>query len=163
MMSPRKVSGITAAQVTILVLLFSSLSLHAGSRQRAVAVSPPPPGLSLTFLDGGAASTAVIDAGTASWKGGRKRVTVTSRSFGVRIGHPSREARGTAILRAFLETPDPRATIRIDGIVLGTAPAVIQHHAPIGIAITHTLEIEIPVTAPDGPLAAAIGWEATTE
>ncbi len=162
-MSTRTLYRITAALLPTLVL-FRSPDLHAGSRQRAVAVSPPSSALSLTFTSGGAASVSeVIEVGTISWSGGRKRVTVTTRKFGVRIGRPSREARGTATLRAFLETPDPRATIRIDGIVLGAAPVVIAAHAPIGIDVTHTLEIEIPVTAPEGPLAAAIGWEVTSE
>jgi hypothetical protein len=164
MMSSRNVLRITAASLLFFISpLISPVHLHAGNRQRVVAVSPPSTDLSLTFTDGGVGSTAVIDAGTATWKGGETRMTVITRSFGVRIGRPSREVRGTATLRAFLETPDPRATIRIDGIVLGTAPVVIQHHAPIGVVVTHKLEIEVPVTAPDGPLAASIGWEAGTK
>lgn len=165
MMTSRNASPIATASVLFLILsvLFCSPDLHAGSRQRAVAVSPPSSELSLTFVDGGSSSS-IVDAGAISWKGGRRRVTVTKKKFGVRIGRPSREARGTATLRAFLETPDPRATIRIDGILVsGSAPVVIEHHAPVGITVTHVLEIEIPVTAPDGPLAATIGWEVTTE
>jgi hypothetical protein len=149
--------------VTLIVLylsLFSTPNLQAGGRRRAVAV-PPPSALSLTFIESGRGGTAVLDAGTISWSGGRKRVSVTTRNFAVRIGPASREAHGTATLRAFLETPDPHATIRIDGIVLGSAPRVIQHHAPIGIAVTHRLEIEVPLNAPEGALNATIGWEVT--
>jgi hypothetical protein len=164
MMSSRDVLRITAASLLFFLSpLIFPVHLHGGSRQRVVAVSPPSSSLTLTFMDGGAATTAILDAGTAAWKGGRRRTTVITRSFAVRIGGPSREARGTATLRAFLETPDPRATMRIDGIVLGTAPVVIHHHAPIGVAVAHTLEIEVPVTAPDGPLVASIGWEASTK
>ena len=146
----------------LMSLLFSSLDLHAGNRHRAVAVTPPSSDLAITFVDG-SASTAIVDAGTMTWKGGKRRVTVTTKRFGIRIGRPSREARGTATLRAFLETPDPRATIRIDGILIGAAPVTIDRHAPIGVTASHTITIEIPVTAPDGPLAATIGWEVTTE
>ena len=160
-MSMRKSSRLVAVAVTLSLSCFTNL--QAGGRQRAVAVPPPSSALSLTFVDSGRTETALLDAGTISWRGGRKRFSVTTRTFGVRVGSASREARGTATLRAFLETPDPHATIRIDGIVLGTAPRVIQRNAPIGIAVTHRLEIEVPVNAPDGPLAATIGWEVTTE
>lgn len=157
----------TPAAVATLVTLYLSLTvsfdLQAGGRQRAVAVTPPPSELSLTFLENGHASTAIVDAGTISWRGGRRRYSVTARTFAMRIGAASREARGTATVRAFLETPDPHATIRIDGIVLGATPRIVQRNAPIGIAVTHRLEIEVPVSAPEGAVAANIGWEITTE
>ncbi|HYO76985.1 MAG TPA: hypothetical protein VE010_11020 [Thermoanaerobaculia bacterium] len=155
-----------AAVATLVTLYFSltvSFDLQAGGRQRAVAVTPPPSGLSLTVLETGRASTAVVDAGTISWRGGRRRYSVTARTFAMRIGAASREARGTATVRAFLETPDPHATIRIDGIVLSATPRIVQRNAPIGIAVTHRLEIEVPVSAPEGAVAANIGWEITTE
>jgi len=163
-MSMRKLSPVeTATHWTICFSLFVSIHLHAGGRQRAVAVSPPSSALSLTFLEGGQVPTAVVDAGTIAWRAGRKQVSVTARTFGVRIGTATREARGTATLRAYLETPDPNAAIRVDGILLGATPRIIQRNAPIGIAVTHRLEIEVPVSAPEGTLAATIGWEVTTE
>lgn len=163
-MSMRKLSPVVTA--TYWIICFSLLvptHLHAGGRQRAVAVSHPSSSLSLTFLEGGQAATAVVDAGTISWRGGRKQYSVTTRTFGVRIGNATREARGTATLRAYLETPDPHAVIRVNGILLGATPRVIQRNAPIGIAVTHRLEIAVPVSAPEGTLAATIGWEVTTE
>ena len=156
-MSTRRISPVAAGTTVALYLsLILTPSLQAGARRRAAA--GPPPSLSLTFV-----GTGVVDAGTMSWRGGRERFTVTTRTVTVRIGPASPEARGRATLRAFLETPDPHATIRIDGIVLGTAPRVIRRGAPIGIPFTHRLEIEVPVSAPEGPLAATIGWEVTTE
>ncbi len=165
-MSTRKSSPVAAVIIywtTCFTLALPVHQLHAGGRQRAVAVSPPSSPLSLTFLEGGQAATAAVDAGTIAWRGGRKQSSTTTRTFGIRIGNPTREGRGTATLRAYLETPDPHATIRVDGILLGSTPRVIQRNAPIGIAVTHRLEIEVPVTAPEGTLAAAIGWEVTTE
>jgi hypothetical protein len=162
-MSMRRISPLAA--VTLYAVLHLSLilspDLQAGARRRAAAV-PPPSSLSLTFVDSGR-ELAMVDAGTISWRGGRNRFSVTARTFAVRIGPASAEARGRATLRAFLGTPDPHATIRVDGIVLGTAPRVIQRGAPIGIAVPHRLEIEVPVSAPEGPLAATIEWEVTTE
>lgn len=160
-MSTRRISPVAAGTAALYLSLILTPSLQAGARRRAAA--GPPPSLSLTFVASGAAGTGVVDAGTMSWRGGRERFTVTTRTVTVRIGPASPEARGRATLRAFLETPDPHATIRIDGIVLGTAPRVIRRGAPIGIPFTHRLEIEVPVSAPEGPLAATIGWEVTTE
>lgn len=163
-MSTRNVPPPVFAATLVLYLSLISFftpNLQAGGRQRAVA-APPPSTLSLTFLDSGRDAT-VLDAGTIAWRGGRKQSTITTRTFAVRIGPASREARGTATLRAFLQTPDPNTTIRIDGITLGIAPRVIRRNAPIGIAVTHRLEVEVPVSAPEGAVAATIGWEVTTE
>ena len=160
-MSMRRFSGLGAVVVSLIFSFFPDL--QAGGRQRAVAVPLSSSDLSLTFTGSGRAETAMVDAGSMSWRGGRKRYSVTTRTFGVRIGPAAREARGTATLRAFLATPDPHATIRINGTIIGTAPRVIQRHAPIGITLTHRLDIEVPVTAPAGPLAATIGWEVTKE
>ena len=148
------------------LLVVFTLHLHAGARRRAVAAPVPSDELSIAFVDAG---HDVLDAGaiafrpTAVGSKGRRGMAATTRMFGLRIGQPSREARGTATLRAFLETADPRCVVRIDGVVLGTAPRVIRHHAPIGIAMRHRLEIEVPPQAPEGALLTTIGWEVTTD
>ena len=127
-----------------------------------MAVSPSSaPALTLVGMSGGA--NGIVDAGTIVWRGGSKRSAVSTRTVILRIGEPSRESRGTATVRAFLETFDPRCTIRIDGVPLTTVPRVIRRQAPVGIAFTHRIEIEVPRTAADGPLQASIAWEVTTE
>ena len=138
--------------------LLPAARLDGGGRRRAVAVSPPSSELTLTFLNG-----PVIDAGPIVLRGGKRKTTIATRTVTMRIGRASREARGTATLRAFLETSDPHASVRINGITLTTAPRIIERHAPIGIAVTHRIEIEVPVSAPEGALAASIGWEVTTD
>ena len=139
--------------LTLSFLMLFSPYLSGGSRRRAVAASPPSE-LSLTFVD---AANGTVDAGSIAAK------LVTKRTFGIRIGRPSREAQGSATLRAFLETADPRCIVRIDGVVLGTQPRLIQRHAPIGVVTTHRLEIEAPPAAAEGPVVTTIGWEVTTE
>ena len=124
-----------------------------------VAVSPPPSPLELTFPGGGP----VLDAGTIVWRGGANDRTVSVRTVTMRIGEPSRDARGTATVRAFVQTFDPACSIRIDGITLTTAPRIIRRHAPIGLATPYRIEVEVPVTARDGALQTSIGWEVTTE
>jgi hypothetical protein len=140
-------------------VLISLVPVVAGGRQRVMAVSAPREALAITFID---VTAGVVDAGTIVWRGGSKRSVVTTRRVTMRIGDASRESRGTATLRASLETPDPRATIRIDGILIGNAPRIIHSNAPIGIPFVHRLEIEVPTTAADGPLQASIAWEVTT-
>ncbi len=158
-MSTRKAShrGAAALLLTVLCLFPVTEPLAAGGRRRVLAAFPAVSDLSLVFLDSG-----MVELGTMASPGSR-RPAVTKKTITMRIGAASREPRGTATLRAFLETPDPRCTIRIDGIRLSAAPQVIQRHAPIGVPFTHRLEIEVPLSVSAGPLHTGIGWEITTE
>lgn len=156
-MSTRMTIGTVLTILASLLLL--PLDAHGGGRRRVLAVSPPSLVPAITFVG----TAGMVDAGTIVWHGGSKRSTVSARQVTIRIGEPSREARGTATIRAFVETLDPRCTIRIDGIALTTVPRVIRRNAPVGVPFTHRIEIEVPVSAADGPLQTAIGWEVTTE
>lgn len=151
---------IAIAPVLLIVAAVVSfpVPVHAGGRRRVPAASllSAAPPLTLTLVDGGA----VIDAGTLQWHDGATR---TTRAVTLRIGEPSRESRGNATLRAYLQAPDARCIVRIDGVPLTVAPRVIRRNAPIGIAFTHRIDIEVPRTAAGGPLQASIGWEITTE
>jgi hypothetical protein len=152
--------------LVLVFLVFPTTTLSAKQRRRVAAApraSLPGAGLDVTFLNGGDSTMAVLDAGAIAWDGSRRQVTVVSRTFTIRVGEASAPSGASVNVRAFLETADPRATIRIDGITLGAAPILIRHHAPIGVPLTHRLEIEIPITAPEGPLVATIGWETSPE
>jgi hypothetical protein len=125
--------------------------LPAAGRRRAVS-APPTEDLAIAFVD---APGGMVDAG---WINGKSK-----RRFGLRIGRPSQESRGTATLRAYLETVDPRCIVKLDGIVLTTQPRIIDRFAPIGITTTHRLEIEVPASAPEGALVTTIGWDVSTD
>jgi hypothetical protein len=151
--------------LTICLALLLSLHLHAGGRRRAVSVSPSSDPLVIAFVD---APSGTLDTGTIVRTAGNGRArssanAITRKTVGIRIGQPSRETRGTATLRAFLETADPRCIVRIDGIVLGPQPRVIDRFAPIGIIATHRLEIEVPASTAEGALVTTIGWDVTTD
>lgn len=152
----------TTARGSVLILLITILlvptRLQGEDRRRVRAVSPPSSPLQLTLI-----AAAVVDAGTIAWRGGSKRSSVVTRVVAMRIGEPARDSRGTATVRAFVETFDPRCAIRIDGVPLTTAPRVIRRGAPIGIAFTHRVDVEVPVSAAEGPLQTSIGWEVSTE
>lgn len=143
-----------ARRLALLALASLLLTVHlpAGGRRRAVSVSPPSEELTIAFVD---APGGMVDAGRIAGK--------TRRTFGIRIGRPSQEARGHATLRAFLENADPRCIVRLDGMVLGTQPRVIDRFTPIGITTTHRLEIEVPASAPEGALVTTIGWDVSTD
>jgi hypothetical protein len=81
--------------------------------------------------------------------------TVVRRTITVRIGT---ERMGFAPLRAALQTDDGRCRIRVDGKTLTAAPQVIDALAPLGKAVAHVLEIEIPTSAAEGLIAASISW-----
>ena len=157
-MSTRILHRIAATLLVPSFLL--SPSLLGGDRPRVLAVASSKTGVEIAFVN---APAGVVDTGTIVAQSGTKRATITTRTVRLRIGEPSQEPRGTASLHAFLETPDPRCTIRVDGIVLTAAPRLIQRHAPIGITVPHRIEIEVPIQAAEGPLVASIGWEVTTD
>ncbi|MFL6246813.1 MAG: hypothetical protein ACJ74H_12355 [Thermoanaerobaculia bacterium] len=117
-----------------------------------MSVSPPAEDLAIAFVD---APGGMVDTGVIAGK--------TRRTFGIRIGRPSREARGHATLHAFLETSDPRCIVRLDGMVLGPQPRIIDRFTPIGITTTHRLEIEVAASAPEGALLTTIGWSVSTD
>jgi hypothetical protein len=149
---------------TICITLLLTINLHAGGRRRAVSVSPPSDPLAIAFVDApaGTIDTGAIVAATGMRRG-KAGHAITRKTFGIRIGPPSRESRGNATLRAFLETADPRCIVRIDGVVLGTQPRIVERFAPIGIVAVHRLEIEVPASAAEGALLTTIGWEVATD
>jgi hypothetical protein len=131
-----------------------------GGRRRTVAVSrPAQEELKITFVNvTSSGSEAMIDAGAMS----RTRGKVTKRVFGIRLDAANPSEGATATLRAFLESHDGRSTIRVDGIEIGSVPKLINAQTPLGIVTTHTLEIEVPATVPQGALASSLRWEAST-
>ncbi|HEY0143436.1 MAG TPA: hypothetical protein VGF48_21270 [Thermoanaerobaculia bacterium] len=148
--------------ILLTILLILSFSLPGEGRRRAVAASPLADEVTITFVDvtAGSGSEAAIDAGVMRW---RKRNATTSRKmFGIRIERSSGEARGTATLRASLESFDPRAKVSINGIELGASPRVIDAQAPIGSVTAYALELEVPRSAAEGTLSSVIRWEVTT-
>lgn len=149
-MSTRTTPNLAAVSAVLVLCFAVALPLEAGGRRRVLAVSPPSGELSLTFTGG-----ELLDAGAIAGR--------TARKVTLRIGAASREPRGTATVRAYLTVPDPRCTIRVDGIVLGAAPRVVRRNAPVGIPFTHRIEIEVPPAAAEGPLQTSIGWEVTSE
>ena len=143
--------SLIAAVATMLAVAIDNTAL-AGGRRHSV-VSRPSGEIVIAFVGvtAGSGADALIDAG--------RMVRVHRQTFGVRLDGPGR----TATLRASLESFDPRCIVRVDGIELGTAPKVVAAHAPLGSVTTHTLEIIVPPSAPEGAFAASVRWEASTE
>jgi hypothetical protein len=138
-------------------------------------VGPIPPAideLRLVFLEAdpgapvrpgaGDAGEATIDVGRLSAAGcparGCVRTAVT-RSFRMRVDGIATAARA-ARTYAFVEDGVPGHRVRIDGRLLTAGPQLIDAAIPLGMAMTHTLEIEVPVSEPEGPLRETIGWRA---
>jgi hypothetical protein len=80
------------------------------------------------------------------------------RRVGVRITSRSGR-RGFARLRTYLETSDPRVLVSVDGVVLTTAPRLVDAQAPIGSTVSHRVDVEVPASEPPGAFASRIVWE----
>ena len=68
-----------------------------------------------------------------------------------------------ARVRAFLSGAAPRSRVRVDGILLSEGPQLIDAAAPIGRAVKHVLEIEVPASAPEGQLDLGVTWLAEAD
>jgi hypothetical protein len=62
-------------------------------------------------------------------------------------------------LKAFLVTPEPGRVVSVDGIVLSTAPRIVDAQAPIGSTVGHVVRVEVPPAQPAGAFATDIVWE----
>ena len=148
----------SAKQITMLLALTLSAGSIVSAAPRRRAVAPVPDELTITFVS----RAGLLDLGTVAHTGrfAERGRTVRSETITMRVDRGS--SRGTASLRAYLAAPDARCTIRIDGQLMGAVPIVIDPQIPIGAVTSHRIDIEVPVTAAEGPLATTIGWEAST-
>jgi hypothetical protein len=136
--------------------------------------SDPMPGvrgdLAVTFVseDGtrDRGGDALLDLGpvSASWTRAARSArrsgpeAAVSRRVGVRIS--SRTGRhGFVRLRAFLATPAQRGSVSVDGVVLTTAPRIVDAQAPIGSTVGHVVKLQVPGSDPAGAFSADIVWE----
>jgi hypothetical protein len=101
-------------------------------------------------------------AGPGPAHGRSRSASITRRRIAVRLESANGLPRFVR-LRALLQAEDPRCRVRIDGITLTTLPQLIDAHAPVGPAVAHTIEVEVPASEPEGPVFSAITWLAETE
>jgi transglutaminase-like putative cysteine protease len=151
----------SVALIAMLLALPGAGSIAAQRKGRAAV--PPAGELTISFAGRGALGAGVLDLGTVSHAGRdvRKDRTVRRDSVAIVVKR-SNGVRGSVVLSAWLSAPDPHCVIRVDGVVLSSVPAIIDPQLAVGTESIHRIEIEVPVSAPEGPLAGAIQWEATT-
>lgn len=106
--------------------------------------------LRAVILDGGTVDVGSIRCTT------RCKSTAVKRRFRLRVEGAS-TAR-FARVRAFVQVDVPGQRIRIDGRLIGTMPILVDAASPLGIAVGHTLEIEVPATEPAGLVTQTINW-----
>jgi len=152
-----------------MVMLLSGAVPASAERRRAVRV--PEDAVAIEFVDAGSSDAPLTVAGRDAWldlksvsymQSSREKVTRVRRRIGIRALGPEGSA-GTASITARLDSADGRATYRIDGKPLKSVPLVVDAHAALGKLAFHTFEIEVPITASEGLLAASITWEVITE
>jgi hypothetical protein len=151
--------------VTILLLTsLLSLEVNAAPRRRAASAPIDPDAITISFtpMEGIRQMTwTTLDVGTLA-RHERARGARVVRTVAIGIDRKNGVAGGTAELRAFVQSADPRHIVRVDGIVLSGAPTLIDAHAPIGASIPHRIEIEVPPAVPEGAVASNIEWQVTT-
>jgi hypothetical protein len=147
--------------ISIVISLCTGGAAVAG-RRRSV-VMPPQDELTIEFvMIAGALNAGVLDLGAIAHSGRDPRRTIVQQTIGVRVTQRPQRSSGTAALRVWLEGEDGRCIVRIDGRALGTAPMVVASRVTLGVVSAHRIEIEVPASAPEGPLLTGIRWEAAT-
>jgi hypothetical protein len=155
--------------MAIACVMSSPFDLHAEKRR---AAAPATDRISIAFVDVPAAASSLASRGSDGWLdvktltrrwSSADRNTTVQRRIGLRISRSGSVVWGTAVVSARLESWDGRAVIRVDGRRLSETPTIIDARSPVGSTTFHTIEIEVPATAPEGPLAASIAWDATTD
>jgi hypothetical protein len=86
---------------------------------------------------------------------------IVSTTFGLRIGISNVHRAGTAIVSAFLLSPNPVQTMWVDGVRLSTTPGIIGRQVSYGVITRHVLKIAVPISMPAGQLSDLIGVIAT--
>src|SRR5213075_1535465 len=138
-----------------LMLIVSLGATEAQAARRRAVATPPSEELTIVFVPMGGQSL----MGDVLEVGGIVRGKV-ARTIGVRVERRGGAGKGVAALRVWVESPDPRCAIRIDGKPLGAAPLLIDPQVPLGVAVAHRIEIDVPPTAAEGAMVSAIRWEA---
>jgi hypothetical protein len=161
---------LSALAITLVVLLASTQPARAEKRR---ATAPPvDDSVTIAFIDVDSGDASMTAAGSEAWLdlktithagAGGERVTRMRRRIGIRLLRANGLALGTAAISVRLESWDGRATFRIDGKQLTGAPLTIDAHFAVGPVTVHTIEIEVPVSAAEGALAASMRWEAIVE
>jgi hypothetical protein len=126
--------------------------------------------LTLRFLPVDAATRtprdgeAVLDLGSLSAAGAglRGHALVVRQTIAVRLDSPSGRI-VSARLEVFLTSEAPGCTVRVDGVVLSTAPRLLDPVHRVGATVLHTIEISVPPSAPEGVLLSDIEWLAESD
>jgi hypothetical protein len=157
-------------RTVILALLIVTMVTAPLCAERRRAVVRPSGVLSIEFVDVPSAAAALFAAGSDAWidlaavsqtAGPAGSPLRLRRQFAIRVVRSGVLAGGTVRLTAQRDVSDARYSLRVDGQPLGNTPLIIDARIAVGTVTTHILEIEVPGSAPPGPLNASISWQAT--
>jgi hypothetical protein len=161
---------LSALAITLLVLLASTRPARAEKRR---ATAPPADdSVAIAFIDVDSNDTSMTAAGSEAWLdlktvthagAASERTTRLRRRIGIRLARANGLAFGAATISVRLESWDGRATFRIDGRQLSSTPMIVVIHTAVGPVTIYTLDIDVPVSAAEGALAASMRWEALME
>lgn len=146
----------------IAVLVLAAKPVEAGGRVRADRFIEP---LRLAFLDADERAPvrkgfhdAAIDVGRVTGTSTKctPRSCILRRRFRLRVD--GRTSARFVTLRAHIADDMAGQRLRLDGRLLSTTPTLVDAAAPVGVAMVHTIEIEVLSSEPEGLLAHTIEW-----
>jgi hypothetical protein len=140
-------------------LLASLLTTAAAAPRSRAATLTAADDLTVSFPALAAGCDAAVDLGVMRAAAGRGRTPspVRRERVLVRLQRASGTG-GFARLRAYLATAPGGLRVRVDGVLLSAVPQLVDANAPIGPAVAHLIEIEVPASEPPGAIFVPITW-----
>lgn len=102
----------------------------------------------------GADGVGVLNLGKVSWAGSadvhgirvqhQPRLFFVETALGVQIGDTAAQG-GTALLKAWLESPADPYRVYLDGVPLTQRPVCVDAQTQVGVVTRHQLKISVPV------------------
>jgi hypothetical protein len=160
------------------ILAASDLLAQSGRVNLASVTAPPSaPSIQVVAAPDGAGlrtsqgSFGALDLGRVSWAQdpaawglhrtkAKDSFTVTTH-FGLRLDCNPADSTRHGLVSAFLQQASQLLNFSVDGRGMTLSPAVISAAATCGLTTEHQLDITIPTSAPPGPIAMNLGFQAT--
>ena len=109
-----------------------------------------------------------VDLGHVSWSKPPQAEGVTytkdqssftmATRIGLHVGCSASDAGRLASVSAFVQQAGSTYVILLDGVKMSLSPAVVMAAADCGSTTQHWLQLQVPVTAPAGPINPSLGF-----
>lgn len=84
-----------------------------------------------------------------------------STNVGLRLDCPVSDTGRIGTVTAMLQQPDSRFTVFLDGTKMTLSPSILNSAMLCGSTTQHSFQIQVPITAPAGPISPNLIFQVT--